>query len=1170
MRDRRLPSPTPTSSTAPSTSVSSHHRPRRKAESPPNGAAAHLPAEAARHALSGPAGAPQRPVSPPLKTFALRNDSRLPDESGGRPSKPPRPPREHQADLREVLDAERRRGQAGQDREQRLYARLKELKRREEERQRQSNGEAVEGDPLPLVPVPAMGEVKSEPEAEGEPEPEAPVASPAAESPQREEPRPRRRHHHGGHRHHRRHRAAPQAEATEEDVAGRRRLPSPDAAAEDHASASGPLPAFHWMAQPEPAPQREATPLGLVVKEEAAAEVEEEPRSRRRRADGTQVSSREKVEAWLRGTAVAAPAPEEEEANDVPGSSAAPPPGEPRTWAHLSTTLPAEGPSAPDEAESSARARKRARRDRSHRSPAIDRDGHRHSRERPAPRSALVVEPSTFPHSAVAPQPVRRRPSPPPPPPPAARADPYDHRYRPPSPPPRPHSTGSQRQAEGKADRTRDSGSARCYNCGSDTHGTRQCTHPIICAYCCFPGHAFRTCDERRLDERAGKPIPTDEALLEWCRRSHEVAEGPRATPQPARGGRHNERGGRAPSPAEPKFPAVTAPKGNPKSRPKSPKPPSRSRSPTPAHRASGGSSAGSDINAVMARTVARVEQRKKERKEGAKRRRHSRSPKRSKKRPKKGKRSRSRSRARSSPERSAPPNVLVAPLPASPPAQPAPSPAVDIRAQLKEQLQRLQPEKQLQLIQEQIRQRQLQQSASKAESAPEDTAALSLNAILNGEVKEEESADDDDLNAFLRGCAGPTQPPAKAPAAQPNGRSQSGKATPVVSARDTYDIFAETDMVPDLPTNGDDASRPLQAQAEDTRDAEGYYLPRPGELLAGRYRVQGVLGKGVFGVVVSAADTAAAESPEGAKPDGALVAIKIARSNPVMEAAAKKEVDVIQSLDTENPQERSKCVSILATFHHQNHYCYAMELLKLNLREFLKKYGTEEGVPVGLHLDAVRLYARDLFQALNCLERSGIFHGDVKPDNILVNLQLKGVRLCDFGTACRLDECSPTPYVCSRYYRAPEIILGLGYGPAADMWAAACTVYELYTGQILFKGETNNEMLKLFMALKGRVSNKLVKVAQFGSRHFDENFAFLHTTPDPVTKKPVVKKVTSLQPLVDLKALLRLNLCRSPDEKQRVLELADLLDRLLQLDPAARLTAEGALQHPFVTGRRQ
>lgn len=57
------------------------------------------------------------------------------------------------------------------------------------------------------------------------------------------------------------------------------------------------------------------------------------------------------------------------------------------------------------------------------------------------------------------------------------------------------------------------------------------------------------------------------------------------------------------------------------------------------------------------------------------------------------------------------------------------------------------------------------------------------------------------------------------------------------------------------------------QAQAEDTRDAEGYYLPRPGELLAGRYRVQGVLGKGVFGVVVSAADTAAAESPEVSPP---------------------------------------------------------------------------------------------------------------------------------------------------------------------------------------------------------------------------------------------------------------------------------------------------------------
>eukprot|EP00668_Euglena_longa_P017573 GGOE01021991.1.p1 GENE.GGOE01021991.1~~GGOE01021991.1.p1 ORF type:complete len:1125 (+),score=259.48 GGOE01021991.1:45-3419(+) len=1123
MPKRRLPSPTPTSSTAqtPSTSVSSHHRPRRKAQRQCNGTSPHSDP----HPASPLQQSRSPPRSPPLKTFAPRGD--LPSGQplqgpGAKPLKPKAPSKGHR-DLREALDAERRRGQAGQDREQRLYARLKEIKRKEEEKNHQCNGNVVEDGPA-TPPLPAALEAALEMEMEAEVKAEAEV-----------EHRHKRRH--AGHRHHhRKHHLATQpgdSGVRQED------RPPPEQQGEDHASASAPLPAFQWARKAEAVLEREAGP----------AEVETSHPSRRRRGDGMQMGSREKVEAWLRGTPGAGLPLEEVPAKDVPDSSSALPHGQLLAWAHLSVSLPG-GDLPQDDAEDMPKGcggGGREMQDRSHRSPAVDRDGHRHSSPHPTP--PLLVEPNTFTRSKGSSQRPRVHTESHPPP-----ADSL-HRHRPPSPSPHPLSTTSQRQADGKADRARDAGSSRCFNCGSFTHGTRQCEHPIICAYCCFPGHTFRTCDERRLDERSGKPMPTDDALLEWCRRSHEVAEGPKPPMQHPCNGRHGDRGREQTSriPADSKAPLAAPTKGELKSQPPACVQAHSPSSIQPDHD-SGRSSASSDINAVMARTVARMEQRKKGHKESERKRKRSRSPKKSKKK-KRGKRSRGRS-----PPEPSPPHAV-----ATPPNEPT-APPVDIRAQLKEQLQRIQPEKQLQLIQEQIRQRQQQMGA--AASASEQ--GLSLNAILNGPLgsgKEEESADDDDLNAWLRDCAGPTRTSTKpSAAAQPNGRPQ-GKATPVVSRPDTYDIFADTDAVPQLPMNGDDASHPMQA--EDTKDAEGYYLPRVGELLDGRFRVQGVLGKGVFGVVVSATDVAAVQSPEGDKAEAAQVAIKIARSNPVMEAAAKKEVATIQSLDNELPQERSKCVSILATFHHQQHYCIVMELLSLNLREFLKKYGTEEGVPVGLHLDAVRLYARDIFQALNCLERSGIFHGDVKPDNILVNQRLKGVRLCDFGTACKMDECTPTPYVCSRYYRAPEIILGLGYGHAADMWAAACTVYELYTGQILFKGETNNEMLKLFMALKGRFANKLVKAAQFGTRHFDENFAFLHASQDPVTKKTVVKKVTNLLPLVDLKALLRIDLCRAMDEKQRVLELADLLDRILQLDPSARITAEEALQHPFVVGRR-
>lgn len=77
-------------------------------------------------------------------------------------------------------------------------------------------------------------------------------------------------------------------------------------------------------------------------------------------------------------------------------------------------------------------------------------------------------------------------------------------------------------------------------------------------------------------------------------------------------------------------------------------------------------------------------------------------------------------------------------------------------------------------------------------------------------------------------------------------------------------------------------------------------------------------------------------------------------------------------------------------------------------------------------------------------------------------------VKLCDFGSAMFSGDNEITPYLCSRFYRAPEVILGLPYDHPMDMWSIGCVVYELLTGRILFPGKTNNEMLKLMMDVKG------------------------------------------------------------------------------------------------------
>ena len=80
--------------------------------------------------------------------------------------------------------------------------------------------------------------------------------------------------------------------------------------------------------------------------------------------------------------------------------------------------------------------------------------------------------------------------------------------------------------------------------------------------------------------------------------------------------------------------------------------------------------------------------------------------------------------------------------------------------------------------------------------------------------------------------------------------------------------------------------------------------------------------------------------------------------------------------------------------------------------------------------------------------------------------------------------------------------VMGQGYDHGIDMWSAATTIYELYTGKILFPGKTNNEMLKLMMDVKGKMANKQIRKSTFREQHFDANYNFMYHEVDKVTQR--------------------------------------------------------------------
>ncbi|KAI1281903.1 Serine/threonine-protein kinase PRP4 -like protein [Halotydeus destructor] len=338
----------------------------------------------------------------------------------------------------------------------------------------------------------------------------------------------------------------------------------------------------------------------------------------------------------------------------------------------------------------------------------------------------------------------------------------------------------------------------------------------------------------------------------------------------------------------------------------------------------------------------------------------------------------------------------------------------------------------------------------------------------------------------------------------------------------------------------------------ENWDDAEGYYRVRIAEALDSRYEVFGFTGQGVFSNVVRARDNTR---------QGQEVAIKIIRSNEIMHKTGLKELEMLKRLNDSDPDDKFHCLRLYRHFYHRSHLCLVFEPLSMNLREVIKKYGKN----IGLHIKAVRSYAMQLFLALKHLKKCEILHADIKPDNILVNESKLVLKLCDFGSASLASENEITPYLVSRFYRAPEIILGLPYSYGLDMWSIGVTLYELYTGRILFPGKSNNHMLKLFMDLRGKIPNKLIRKSAFKDQHFDSSCNFLSHEVDKVTEKDKIVVMPNMMASRDLMSELIAGQDLPEDQQRKVGQLKDLLEKTLMIDPTKRLSPSLALSHPFI-----
>ena len=288
--------------------------------------------------------------------------------------------------------------------------------------------------------------------------------------------------------------------------------------------------------------------------------------------------------------------------------------------------------------------------------------------------------------------------------------------------------------------------------------------------------------------------------------------------------------------------------------------------------------------------------------------------------------------------------------------------------------------------------------------------------------------------------------------------------------------------------------------------DDDGHYVVVPDADLTEKYQIIKLLGQGTFGKVVEAYD----------RVKRTRCAIKIIRSVQKYRDASRIELRVLSTLKSNDRENRNKCIHLRHCFDFRNHICIVTDLYGQSVFDFLK---ANNFTPFpNTH---IQTFARQLLTSVACkstpllriwsifsdiyavLHDLNLIHTDLKPENILLvdntyqtftyNRTIPSsstqtnrssrhrkvllnpeIRLIDFGSATFDDEYHSS-VVSTRHYRAPEIILNLGWSFPCDIWSIGCILVEFYTGDALFQTHDNLEHLAMMEAVVGQKMDKVL-----------------------------------------------------------------------------------------------
>lgn len=327
----------------------------------------------------------------------------------------------------------------------------------------------------------------------------------------------------------------------------------------------------------------------------------------------------------------------------------------------------------------------------------------------------------------------------------------------------------------------------------------------------------------------------------------------------------------------------------------------------------------------------------------------------------------------------------------------------------------------------------------------------------------------------------------------------------------------AVPDTTPAPPSSTTRAPRPRAGSSSAAKDAA------PKESIS--YSAARVIGNGSFGVVFQAT----------VRETGETVAIKKVLQD---KRYKNRELQIMRMIEHTNVCQLKHCFYSSGDKQDEVYLNLVLEFVPETVYRISKHYSK---VKTPIPTIYIKLYVYQLLRALAYIHSLGICHRDIKPQNLLLDPSTQVLKLCDFGSAKVLVREEPNiAYICSRYYRAPELIFGAtDYLPAIDVWSSGCVMAELMLGHPLFPGESGVDQLVEIIKVLGTPTKEEIMAM---NRNYTE-FKF-----------------------PQIKALLWTKVFRHRTTPESI----DLVSKMLQYSPTKRLDPMEGLAHSYFDDLRQ